>query len=190
MLGRAERHLGQLLSSTPANRVQGLALESHQLTARKPAPGIELPPEFTWRDYTIFLLTIAAQIEHSLMVQYLYAGYSRPGNIKAMSPRGANSSWGSPRSRIDAPCDLRTPLACDAPCIFQPHRIRAIDADRAAFRVCPCGEPCVQDEGDLSGFAAPCGVGILGVADPDAEAAKAGVELLDALAARCRWKRA
>ena len=38
-----------------------------------------LPPEFTWRDYTVFLLTIAAQIEHSLMVQYLYAAYSLGG---------------------------------------------------------------------------------------------------------------
>jgi len=40
---------------------------------------LELPAEFTWRDYTIFLLTIGAQIEHSLMVQYLYAAYSLGG---------------------------------------------------------------------------------------------------------------
>src|SRR3954467_3061482 len=80
MLGRAERHLGQLLGGTSANRVQDLALETLQLTTKKPAStGIELPPEFTWRDYAIFLLTIAAQIEHSLMVQYLYAGYSLGG---------------------------------------------------------------------------------------------------------------
>ena len=42
----------------------------------------------------------------------------------------------------------------------------------------------------LPGLAAPRRVGILGVADPDAEAGKAGVEHLDALAARCRWQRA
>src|SRR3954468_4585888 len=79
MLGRAERHLGQLLGGTAANRAHGLALTVHP-TAKKPAPTeLVLPPEFTWRDYAIFLLTIAAQIEHSLMVQYLYAGYSLGG---------------------------------------------------------------------------------------------------------------
>jgi hypothetical protein len=80
MLGRAERHLSQLLGSTPANRLQSLALGLQPPAASKlAAKGVELPPEFTWRDYTIFLLTIAAQIEHSLMVQYLYAGYSLGG---------------------------------------------------------------------------------------------------------------
>jgi hypothetical protein len=80
MLGRAERHLGQLLGGTSANRIQAFALQALQPTTKKPAATeLELPPEFTWRDYAIFLLTIAAQIEHSLMVQYLYAGYSLGG---------------------------------------------------------------------------------------------------------------
>jgi hypothetical protein len=39
----------------------------------------ELPPEFSWHDYAIFLLSTAAEIEHSLMVQYLYAAYSVGG---------------------------------------------------------------------------------------------------------------
>jgi rubrerythrin len=80
MLGRAERHLGQLLGGVPATRLQGFALKSVQATAAMAAPKEPaLPPEFTWRDYTVFLLTIAAQIEHSLMVQYLYAAYSLGG---------------------------------------------------------------------------------------------------------------
>jgi hypothetical protein len=33
-------------------------------------------PEFTWWDWTVFLLQTAAEVEHSLMVQYLYAAYS------------------------------------------------------------------------------------------------------------------
>ncbi len=37
------------------------------------------PAEFTWREYAIFLLSMAAEIEHSLMVQYLYAGWSFGG---------------------------------------------------------------------------------------------------------------
>ncbi|WP_447007923.1 ferritin-like domain-containing protein [Saccharothrix isguenensis] len=38
-----------------------------------------LPPEFNWRDYTTMLLHVAAEIEHSLMVQYLFAAYSMGG---------------------------------------------------------------------------------------------------------------
>jgi hypothetical protein len=67
-----------LLGTTTAGRLHGLAVTP--FAAKKSAPtDLELPQEFTWRDYTIFLLTIAAQIEHSLMVQYLYAGYSLGG---------------------------------------------------------------------------------------------------------------
>ena len=45
------------------------------------AAGVEpiLPPEFNWRDYAIHLLHVAAEIEHSLMVQYLFAAYSMGG---------------------------------------------------------------------------------------------------------------
>ncbi|MDB5579859.1 MAG: uncharacterized protein JWR80_5035 [Bradyrhizobium sp.] len=94
MLGRAERHLGQLLGSTPANRLTAHALGLQPLAANKPAAEtIVLPPEFTWRDYTIFLLTIAAQIEHSLMVQYLYAGYSLGGPQVPKQHQDAVASW-------------------------------------------------------------------------------------------------
>jgi Ferritin-like len=34
------------------------------------------PAELTWRDWAVFLLHTAAEIEHALMVQYLYAAYS------------------------------------------------------------------------------------------------------------------
>ena len=37
---------------------------------------IEKPPELTWWDWAVFLLHTAAEIEHVLMVQYLYAAYS------------------------------------------------------------------------------------------------------------------
>ena len=36
----------------------------------------EKPDEFGWWDWTVFLLHTAAEIEHVLMVQYLYAAYS------------------------------------------------------------------------------------------------------------------
>lgn len=44
------------------------------------APETELPPpEFNGHDYAIFLLRVAAEIEHSLMVQYLFTAYSFGG---------------------------------------------------------------------------------------------------------------
>jgi hypothetical protein len=39
-------------------------------------PVIPKPEELTWWDWTVFLLHTAAEIEHVLMVQYLYAAYS------------------------------------------------------------------------------------------------------------------
>jgi len=38
-----------------------------------------LPEEQSWHDYAVFLLHVAAEIEHALMVQYLYAAYSLGG---------------------------------------------------------------------------------------------------------------
>jgi hypothetical protein len=75
MRGRTERHLESLIAAAPAARRAALVTAASSLAADE----IKLPPEFTWREYTIFLLTIAAQIEHSLMVQYLYAAYSLGG---------------------------------------------------------------------------------------------------------------
>jgi hypothetical protein len=42
------------------------------------APGV-LPPEFSWRDYVVMLLHVAAEIEHSLMVEYLFSAYAFGG---------------------------------------------------------------------------------------------------------------
>ncbi|MBB6130944.1 ferritin-like domain-containing protein [Mucilaginibacter lappiensis] len=48
-----------------------------------PLPGskekVEIPYEFSAKDYLAFLLSINAEIEHGLMLQYLYAGYSMGG---------------------------------------------------------------------------------------------------------------
>jgi hypothetical protein len=37
---------------------------------------VDKPDELTWWDWTVFLLHTAAEIEHALLVQYLYAAYS------------------------------------------------------------------------------------------------------------------
>jgi hypothetical protein len=70
MRSRIRRHIGFLLGvSTPA--------EAKGLLA--PTGGIEIPPEFTPRQYAVLLLHIAAAVEHALMVEYLYAGFSLCG---------------------------------------------------------------------------------------------------------------
>ena len=66
-----------------------LALAGHPLAGPAPraltagrAPGPVqswLPGEFAPRDYVTYLLSVDAEIEHCLMVQYLYAGYSLGG---------------------------------------------------------------------------------------------------------------
>jgi hypothetical protein len=72
MRSRFKRHLGLLTSSAP-----GPGLEA--VDGAAPQAEIALPPELSWRDYAIMLLTVAASIEHALMVQYLYAAYSLGG---------------------------------------------------------------------------------------------------------------
>jgi hypothetical protein len=48
-----------------------------QITGRKRPPIEDLrPADCTWPDYMVMLLEITAEIEHALMVQYLYAAYS------------------------------------------------------------------------------------------------------------------
>ena len=64
------RHLGGLVETRDA-------AESASLTALVKAP--VAPPEFNSLDWVSYLLNLDAQIEHSLMVQYLYAAYSLGG---------------------------------------------------------------------------------------------------------------
>ena len=45
----------------------------------RPDEPLSVPPEFNGRDYAIFLLRIAAEVEHSLMAQYLFAAYTLGG---------------------------------------------------------------------------------------------------------------
>ena len=77
MRPRILRHLGAIsrVSTGPAGEHR---FHAAQLAVRG-APTEDLPDEFSWHDYAIFLLSTAAEIEHSLMVQYLYAAYSLGG---------------------------------------------------------------------------------------------------------------
>jgi hypothetical protein len=56
-------------------------------------PGDAPPAEFNWRDYAAMLLDVAAEIEHSLMVQYLFAAYSLGGPQVPSELRGEVRAW-------------------------------------------------------------------------------------------------
>lgn len=60
-----------------------VALVSAKKSAFAPAPAVEkvlIPLEFNGKDFLSYLLSVDAEVEHGLMVQYLYAGYSLGGS--------------------------------------------------------------------------------------------------------------
>jgi hypothetical protein len=88
MRTRVTRHLGALSPRQTA----GLRLMALP-TAARTQPPIDLPEEFSWHDYAVFLLSMAAEIEHSLMVQYLYAAYSPGGPQVPQDQRDKVLEW-------------------------------------------------------------------------------------------------
>lgn len=96
MRSRVARHLDPvLLESEFALAVSDLpmvAFVAGNLSAE--ALPTEAPPaEFNWRDYAAMLLDVAAEIEHSLMVQYLFAAYSLGGPQVPREVRGEVRAW-------------------------------------------------------------------------------------------------
>ena len=69
----------------------------------------EPDPPLTKRDSAIFLMQIAAEIEHALLVQYLYAAFSlnrtAPGAPDRRSGTSCNKDYPAPR--LAAALDLR-----------------------------------------------------------------------------------
>ena len=93
------RHLWHVLGESIAVRPQ---VEGAPVPETIPP---ETPPlELSGRDYAISLLRLASEIEHSLMVQYLFAAYSlgpasSPRPIGRPCEAGRRRSWASPRRR-------------------------------------------------------------------------------------------
>jgi hypothetical protein len=80
MRSRVHRHLASVVPELFEDRPPAAAgLASAGALGPERAARPVLPPEFNWRDYTLMLLHVAAEIEHSLMVQYLFAAYSMGG---------------------------------------------------------------------------------------------------------------
>ncbi|WP_271612556.1 ferritin-like domain-containing protein [Bradyrhizobium sp. CCBAU 21362] len=86
MRTRNERFISHLLARQHVASPSVLAA-TRTKTAENP------PPEFTWREYAGFLLSVAAQIEHSLMVQYLYAAWSLGGMQVPAEQRNSVAAW-------------------------------------------------------------------------------------------------
>lgn len=52
-------------------------------------------PDMSYRDHLVMMLTSGAEIEHALMVQYLYAAYSINGDQKSETQRAMVEGWRS-----------------------------------------------------------------------------------------------
>jgi Ferritin-like len=80
MRSKIRRHLGLLFEETAAVEASPrAALFATSKTAARGQKKPIVPVEFTPHRYAIFLLHIAAEIEHALMVEYLYAAFSLGG---------------------------------------------------------------------------------------------------------------
>ncbi|AUG81970.1 hypothetical protein CFP65_7389 [Kitasatospora sp. MMS16-BH015] len=86
MRSRITRHLDSVLPILLVGVPAGVAADE---VAEPGAP----PPEFNWRDYTVMLLHISAEIEHSLMVQYLFAAYSLGGPQVPLEHQAKVRKW-------------------------------------------------------------------------------------------------
>ncbi len=91
MRSRVTRHFdGLFATETPVAVSASRALSVVRATEPK---RVLLPREFSWHDYAVYLLHVAAEIEHSLMVQYLYAAYSIGGPDVPLKEQPAVLEW-------------------------------------------------------------------------------------------------
>lgn len=87
---RRRRHL-ELFFEESAGIKKGAA--GNEDIAYVSKDGVVIPQEFTPHQYAIFLLHVAAEIEHVLMVQYLYAGYSLGGPDVPIEHQNEVAQW-------------------------------------------------------------------------------------------------
>jgi hypothetical protein len=82
----------------------GLATASARMVSKSTSPAqaamatstigvrIPTPPKYVSRDWAIFLLHSAAEVEHALMVEYLYAAYSLRDNVPIPNVAGTTTN--------------------------------------------------------------------------------------------------
>ena len=94
MRDKVRRHLGALLGARPVEgESERLSLRAKGAGPTRPQKSIAIPPEFTAHQYTILLLSVAAEIEHALMVEYLYAAFSLGGSGVPVERRAEVAQW-------------------------------------------------------------------------------------------------
>ena len=86
MRHRQERHLA-------GDARAGSASSGEFDVAVRPARILAKPAELGWRDYLVMLLHIGAEIEHGLMIEYLYAAYSLGGEQVPSEHRPEVRRW-------------------------------------------------------------------------------------------------
>jgi rubrerythrin len=79
------------LAAREATRKGGASAASGATPVITPIP--TKPEEMTWRDYVIMLLHIGSELEHGLMVQYLYAAYSLGGDHLTGDEQAEVKQW-------------------------------------------------------------------------------------------------
>ena len=82
MRNNFSRYLTNLFEDLEQNDNQ-IALKSAESAVANAAHAVEkilIPQEFNGKDFLSYLLSVDAELEHGLMVQYLYAGYSLGGS--------------------------------------------------------------------------------------------------------------
>lgn len=81
MRNNFSRYLTNLFETLePKNNLIGLKSAKSLSVAAPAAAGDLIPEEFNGKDFLSYLLSVDAELEHGLMVQYLYAGYSLGGS--------------------------------------------------------------------------------------------------------------
>jgi hypothetical protein len=145
---RIYRDLALSDRATPAPR-RVAALDAVRRASRE-----KKRPDMTWRDHLAMLLHIGAEIEHSLMVQYLYAAYSLGGEQVPPQHRPMVARWQASilsvakeemghlltvqniLTFIGAPINLdRQELPWDAPFYPFPFRLERLTLDSLAHYV-------------------------------------------------------
>jgi hypothetical protein len=90
MRAKVRRHLGALLG--PDLDVSAQLTRSGAKSFQGPTP-LRIPSDFNPHQYAILLLTVAAEIEHALMLEYIYSAYSLGGSQVPVDKREMVSRW-------------------------------------------------------------------------------------------------
>jgi hypothetical protein len=90
MRSRFRRQIGSLLGAPFVSADSAKALVGPKVATGRP---LDIPAEFTPRQYAVLLLHIAAAVEHALMVEYLYAGFSLCGPQLPTTRQAEVAEW-------------------------------------------------------------------------------------------------